>query len=326
MNTSIDVSPLAAMARHRWHNRAQTILLLAGIGITPGLLGWLTAGPGMAVGAIIIVFVLVMLSPRASSRMVLRMYNARELSHREAPDLKAMVAELARRADLPHAPRLYYVPSRMLNAFATGHNSETAIAITDGLLRKLNSRELAAVLAHETAHIRHGDVKVMTLADAASRLVGAISQVGLLLAIALPLLGMASGRFHWWTIVVLFFAPTLTTLLQLGLSRTREFDADLGAVELTADPLGMVSALQKIDYTSRRWYEKLIGGSRVESAPSMLRTHPPTEERIERLMAMTSRASPARPMTHFDSMALVAQPYRHCRVQRPRWRLGGCWY
>jgi len=325
MNSKISTT----MQSHRWQNRTQTIVLLLAMTIAPVLLGWLAAGWIGALGAACIVIGMAFFSPSQSSKLVLRMYKARELGERQAPDLVSMVRELARRAELSHQPRLYYVPSRMPNAFATGSDKDTAIAVTDGLLRKLNSRELAAVLAHETAHIRNGDLRVMTLADSTSRLVGALSQFGLLAAIFIYPLMLGTGiKASGWTLLILVFAPTLTTLMQLGLSRTREFDADLGAVELTRDPLGMVSALQKIEQTSKRWYEQVLPGGRSQSVPSVLRTHPPTEERVARLMSMAKPRIDKRPLelAGFDALALAATPHRRQSVRLPGWHWGGNWY
>jgi heat shock protein HtpX len=317
----------STMQSHRWQNRIQTIVLLLAMTIAPALLGWLAAGWIGAIGAAAVVIGLTCFSPARSSKLVLRMYKARELGMRQAPDLVSMVHELARRAELTPPPTLYYVPSRMPNAFATGADNDTAV--TDGLLRKLNSRELAAVLAHETAHIRNGDLRVMTLADTTSRLVGALSQFGLLAAIFIYPIMLGTGiKASGWTLLVLVFAPTITTLMQLGLSRTREFDADLGAVELTKDPLGMVSALQKIEQTSKRWYEQVLPGARSQSAPSVLRTHPPTKERVARLMSMARPRSANRPteLAGYDALALAATPHRSQVVRLPGWHWGGNWY
>lgn len=317
----------ATLASHRWHNRAQTVFLLVAMTIAPALLGWLAAGWIGAITAASAVIGLTCFSPARSSKLVLRMYKARELTRQNAPELISMIAELARRAGLAHLPRLYYVPSQMPNAFATGADDDTAIAMTDGLLRKLNSRELAAVLAHETAHIRNGDLRVMTLADTTSRLVGALSQFGLLAAVIVYPLMLGSGAdVSGWSVLVLLIAPPITTLMQLGLSRTREFDADLGAVELTRDALGLVSALQKIEQTSKRWYEQVLSGSRDQSTPSVLRTHPPTRERIERLMSMATPREHSRPLVGYDALALGATSHQNPAPRVPRWHLGGNWY
>lgn len=314
---------------HRWHNRVQTTILILAMTIAPALLGWLAAGWLGAIAAAAVFVALTCFSPARSSKLVLRMYKARELTARQAPDLISMVRELSHRAELEHTPKLYYVPSQMPNAFATGSDDDTAIAITDGLLRRLNSRELAAVLAHETAHIRNGDLRVMTLADTTSRLVGALSQFGLLAAIIVyPILLGTGIHASGWTLLALLLAPAITTLMQLGLSRTREFDADLGAVELTRDPLGMVSALQKIEQTSKKWYEQVITGTRSQSTPSVLRTHPPTHERVARLMSLAGPRSAKRPaeLTGFDALALAAIAHRTRAVRVPGWHIGGNWY
>ena len=154
--------------RHAWSNRLQTALLvLSLIGIT-ALAAFLLVGPdGLSMG--LAACAVALLVEPAASRLTLRLYQARPIHPHAAPDLWRLMEDIARRADLPAVPALYYVPSPLINAFAVGNRRQAAIALTHGLLEQLPPRELAGVLAHETAHIVHGDLRVMGLADYVSR-------------------------------------------------------------------------------------------------------------------------------------------------------------
>lgn len=188
------------------------------------------------------------LAPDLSRRMLLSAYRAQRLTGREAPGLIAALAELARRAGLPRTPALYRVPSRLPNAFAMGSPEDSTICVTDGLLEILDGRELASVLAHEIGHIAHRDLWIMGLADVMSRLVSLASWMGqLLVLVNLPLVMVGMVHVPWSVVALLIFAPTLMALVQLGLSRTREYDADRAAADLTGDPEGLIRALGKLD-------------------------------------------------------------------------------
>ncbi|MGO4837732.1 zinc metalloprotease HtpX, partial [Rhizobiaceae sp. 2RAB30] len=204
-------------------------------------------------------------------------------------------------------PKLYVIPSRMMNAFAVGRRDDSAIAITDALARTLSTRELAGVLAHEMSHIANEDVRVMAFADMVSRFTSLMSAIGLF-SLFLNVVGFAGGyeaQVPWQGVVVLLAAPTVSGLLQMALSRTREFDADLGAAILTGDPDGLAIALRKLERAQgRRWEGILLPGGRIPD-PSILRSHPKTEDRIARLAALKTSeettpdptpSSPTRPM------------------------------
>ncbi|WP_332119742.1 zinc metalloprotease HtpX [Azorhizobium caulinodans] len=232
------------------------------------------------------------LAPDLSRRMLLSAYRAQRLTGREAPGLIAALAELARRAGLPRTPALYRVPSRLPNAFAMGSPEDSTICVTDGLLEILDGRELASVLAHEIGHIAHRDLWIMGLADVMSRLVSLASWMGqLLVLVNLPLVMVGMVHVPWSVVALLIFAPTLMALVQLGLSRTREYDADRAAADLTGDPEGLIRALGKLDrLTGRFWEEIFLPGRRIPD-PSLLRTHPPTESRVRRLRELDPNRS-----------------------------------
>lgn len=313
-----------AQRRHKLKNLIQSLLLLGGMGGLFALCGWLLLGfeglvwivGGAALG--------LAFSPRLSPRMILSLYRARELPPALFPEGHEVVRRLAARAGLERPPRLYYLPSRMLNAFAVGNRSDSAIAVTDGLMRALTLRELAGVLAHEMSHVRNNDLWIMNLADAISRLTMVMSYVGMiLLLVSLPLALIGLATVPWLLVLLLAFSPTIAALLQLALSRAREFDADLDAAGLTRDPAGLASALRKLELAQGGglWERILLPGRRVPD-PSLLRSHPPTEERIRRLHALQA---PGAPPDYAERPPEI--PGELVRIlQRPRYRLPGIWY
>ncbi|QJD31323.1 M48 family metalloprotease [Methylococcus geothermalis] len=287
------------------------------------LLGHMVWGEEGLLTLLMLALALSLLHPIVSPWLVLRLYRARPLHPAEVPALYDMLAELARRAELPAVPTLCHVQSDLVNAFTVGGARDAVIGVTDGLLRNLQWREIAGVLAHEISHIRSGDLRVMGLADLMSRLARFLSLFGqLLLLFNLPLLWAEQVQVNWWALALLIFAPHIILLAQLGLSRTREFHADLNAAWLTGDPEGLASALAKIEYGSRRLMAILFPGVNLPE-PSWLRTHPPTEERIRRLMEL--RQHPARPV--WDPLREPGRPAWMRQVtRRPRYHWSGLWY
>ncbi len=279
---------------HRRTNRWQSILLLLAVGAVLFLIAYslfgITAG-WMAVGFAVLLFVF---TPAVSPSIVLRMYRAKPLKESQAPALFDLVQELSKRAELPKPPDLYYLPSDVMNAFTVGRKKHAVIAVSDGLLRRLNLAELAGVLAHEMAHIQNNDVRLMGFADVAGRVVGSLSRLGqFLLLLNLPLILMGQSHIPWLTIGVLVLAPILTQLAQLALSRTREFEADASAAELIGDPRPLAAALKKIEEQSQSMLAKMFGGRKGLREPSLMRTHPHTHERIERLKGLRRSAAQA---------------------------------
>jgi len=310
------------MHRHAWVNRLQTLLLiLVLVGISALAGGLLLGRPGLwvALGAALLALIL---EPTAASWLTLRMYRARPIPPEAAPGLWHLLQAIARRAGLGAPPVPHYVPSPIINAFAVGNRRTSAIAVTDGLLRELSAREIAGVLAHETAHIAHGDLRVMGLADYVSRLTSLFALTGqILLLLSLPWLFVAGIDINWLGLGLLIVSPHIALLAQLGLSRVREFDADRAAAELTGDPEGLASALARIEQVGRSWRSLLLPGW-GNPEPSWLRTHPVTKERIERLLALEGgpAAWPAAGPPWFEDHP--ARPVR----PRPRWRHGGLWW
>lgn len=312
--------------QHRWLNRVHSVALLLFMGGFLGMLGWLLWGTPGLVALLLVGAVGVMLNPSTSPRWVMRMYKATPLDARTAPGLAHAIAALAERAGLHSAPALYYIPSSVLNAFAVGAQQNAAIGVTDGLLQRLDDRELLGVLAHEVSHIQTNDVWVMGLADMFSRATSILSLFGqLLLFLNLPLILMGSATFSWWAVLLLIFAPHLSALAQLALSRTREYDADLNAARLTGDPKGLASALLKIERLQGGWLEKILLPGRKIPDPSLLRTHPLTEDRVRRLAAL----KPAETLGVYQPQP-AQRPYSAPRpgpvTRHPRWHLNGLWH
>ncbi len=324
MNATLPPLALLEGRRHRWLNTLHTWLLALGsltlLAVTAyvfaGFLGVMVA---LAFGAFAVAGM-----QRISPQMVLTMYKAQPVTQAQFPAGVAMVEELARRAGLPASPRLHVVPSRMLNAFAVGRKDDSAIAITDALAQRLSARELAGVLAHEISHIAHEDLKVMAFADVVARYTSAMSTIGIF-SLFINLMGMAGGYSEpipWIGVAVLIVAPTVGGLLQLALSRTREFDADLGAAMLTGDPDGLASALQKLEREQgRMWEQMMLPGGR-NPQPSILRSHPPTAERVSRLMRLkanagTGAAAVPPPDATILTPAALARPPKRRRTAIP---------
>jgi heat shock protein HtpX len=230
-----------------------------------------------------------------SDKIVLSMYGAREVSLHEAPDLYRLVQRLAQRTGIP-MPRVYIIPSDAPNAFATGRNPQHgAVAVTEGILRTLDTDELAGVLAHELGHIRNRDTLIMTVA---ATLAGAITmlahmaQWGAIFGFGRRDEEDSGGGGMLSLLFMAILAPIAATLIQLAISRSREFFADSTGAAVAGSTSGLARALEKLHYASQRLpmdanpatahlfiVNPLTGGSLV----NLFSTHPPIEERIRRL-------------------------------------------
>jgi heat shock protein HtpX len=279
-------------------NLLKTAVLMAAITALFMAIGAMVGGRSGMMIALLVAVGMNFFSYWFSDKMVLKMYNAREVDQHSAPQFYAMVAELAQRAGLP-MPRVYLIDEAAPNAFATGRNPENAaVAATTGILRVLSARELRGVMAHELAHVRHRDILISTVS---ATMAGAIS---MLANFAMFFGGRDSeGRPHnpIAGILVSLLAPLAASLIQMAISRAREFEADRGGAEISGDPQALASALQKIQAyaqgvpleTTERHPETaqmmimnpLSGGG----LRGLFSTHPSTEERVARLMAMAVR-------------------------------------
>ncbi len=277
-------------------NHLKTVLLLS---LATGLL--LAAGAALGrswlIGAMVLAFGMNLWAYFWSHKLVLRLQQARELSEGEAPHLHSDVAELAFKAGLPK-PKIYLIPDDSFNAFATGRNPEHGVvAFTEGILHQMPRRELRGVIAHELSHIKHRDILVATVA---AGLAGAVSLLANVFQWG-ALLGMGGqdeeGQSPWAGLVFALLAPIGAALIQMGISRSREFLADEGAARLTGDPESLALALERLS----RANEAIAPGPTAQPASASLMiaspfsgagllswfsTHPPVSARVKRLRAM----------------------------------------
>ena len=180
-------------------------------------------------------------------------------------------------------------------------------------------------MAHEMSHIKNNDIRVMSMADTIIRVTHFLSGIGqILLLLNLPLIFIGKSNFSWLAIALLIFAPNITALMQLGLSRAREYDADVGAVDLTKDPYSLAMALQKPEKLHAGLLQKVMLPGRKLPEPSLLRTHPHTHERIERLERMAKELQQEPEMNSNDSWQAGFLPSNEAHV--PRWHLNGLWF
>ena len=277
--------------------RLKTVLLLS---LATGLLlvAGAALGRGWLIGATVLAFAMNLGAYFWSHKLVLRLQQAQELPLGEAPKLHADVAELAARAGLPK-PRIYLIPDEAMNAFATGRNPEHGVvAFTKGILHRMPRRELRGVIAHELSHIRHRDILVATVA---AGLAGAVSLLANVFQWG-AFLGMGSsqdeeGTSPWSALVFALLAPIGATLIQLGISRSREFLVDEGAARLTGDPEGLAMGLERLSRaneliepgpTAQPAFASLMIASPFSGGGVMawFSTHPPVPVRVQRLRAM----------------------------------------
>jgi len=230
-----------------------------------------------------------------SDQAVLKMYNAREVDETSAPQFYRMVRELARNAGLP-MPRVYVIDEDQPNAFATGRDPQhAAVAATSGIMRVLSERELRGVMAHELAHVKHRDTLISTISATIAGAISAIAQFGMFFG------GTRDGERNVNPVVailIMIMAPIAAALIQMAISRSREFEADRGGAEISRDPQALAAALEKIHRyaqglpmpaaeqhpeTAQMMIINPLSGDGIKS---LFSTHPATEERVARLMAM----------------------------------------
>lgn len=198
-----------------------------------------------------------------------------------------MVDQLARKAGIHRTPQLYLVNKNTPNAFALGTKDQPVIGITSGLLHTLNERELKGVLAHEISHIKNNDLFIKGLAASFGNLTNTLSWIGrILLIISIPLYLMGSSPISLIAVVLLIFSPGINILMQLGLSRSMEYLADHDAAMLTNDPMGLASALYRIESISLPWWQRW-NPLNANGNHGWLRSHPLTRNRIMKLKEMT---------------------------------------
>ena len=291
----------ASNKRRTWFLLIAFFGLLALIGAAVGYL-WLDSAFGGLVLAFIIGGIYAISMIFQSTEVVMAMNGAREVSEQEAPELYHVVQDMAMVAQIP-MPRVYIVEDASPNAFATGSKPENAaVAATTGLLAIMNREELEGVMGHEVSHIRNYDIRISTIAVA--------------LASAITMLSSLAGRMMWFgggrrrsnrdndnglgvillivSLLAVILAPLAATLVQLAISRQREFLADASSVELTRNPQGMINALLKLEHSQPMEHDVdnasaalYINDPKKEGGlKKLFYTHPPISERVERLRKM----------------------------------------
>jgi heat shock protein HtpX len=304
-------------------NYFRTALLLAALTGLFLAVGYLIGGQSGMLIALVIALGMNFFAYWNSDKLVLRMHGAQEVDARSAPRLFNIVQELARRAELP-MPRVYIMQTAQPNAFATGRNPENAaVAVTTGLMDRLNEQEIAGVLAHELAHVKSRDTLTMTITATLAGAIGMLAQFGMFFG------GGNNDRNNPLGIIgvllAAILAPLLAALVQMAISRSREYEADRIGAQIAGQPLWLASALAKIHNGSLQ-----IDNHRAEANPAtahmfiinplhahavdgLFRTHPSTEERIRRLQEMAAQMGASAPAEPAESMS----SYRAARARGP---------
>jgi heat shock protein HtpX len=307
-------------------NLAQAAVLLLAFGALTTAVLWPEFGRGAIAIAAVAGTAIVAAAMRIPPATMMQLYGARPYQAGDLAQFENITSELARRAGLRSSPRLYVVPSMSVSAFSFGSSASFATAVTEGLLRRLTMREVAALLAREAAHAKRGDLLVLGIADFIARCAQAFYYTGLALAALNILRGIGGSEpVPWVSVLLLLLAPTLMTALQLGLSRTREIDADRAGALLTGDPLGVASAVSRLDATPGTALEELIPPvpARKVPLPSMLRFAPPAEQRIALLNALQAPPMPQLDIAEGPRISLIGVgPIE----MRPRYRWPGVWF
>ncbi|MCU0865806.1 MAG: M48 family metalloprotease [Planctomycetes bacterium] len=286
------------------NNQLKTLLLLGALSALLVAIGGAIGGKALPI-FLVLALAMNLFGYLFSDSIVLRMSGARVIDETEAPALHGMVRELAQRAGLP-MPKVAIVAEPVPNAFATGRNpSRAVVAVTEGLLRLCDARELRGVLAHELAHVRNRDTLVATIAAAGAAAISYIGQSlqwGALLGHAPQSDEDGDGQGSGGGLLLAFLAPIAAVMLQMGISRSREFLADEYAAELTGDPEALASALLKL----QSYGERMVAGGAPAPAPAtaslsivnpllggglskLFSTHPPIEARVEALRQLGYR-------------------------------------
>jgi heat shock protein HtpX len=276
-------------------NWVKTAMLMAAITALFVVIGGMIGGNKGMMLALIVALAMNFFSYWFSDKLVLKMYNAQEVDEASAPQFYRMVRELATRAQLP-MPKVYLIDENAPNAFATGRNPEhAAVAATTGILRVLSERELRGVMAHELAHVKHRDILISTISATMAGAISALANFAMFFG-GRDSDGRRSNPIA--SIAVAMLAPLAGALIQMAISRAREFEADRGGAQISGDPQALASALEKIHAyaagvpfptaeqhpaTAQMMIMNPLAGGGISK---LFSTHPATEERVARLMEM----------------------------------------
>ncbi len=275
----------------------RTTLLLGALTGLIMAIGQFMGGSGGLMIAFVFAVIMNFSSYWFSDKIVLRMYGAQEATEAQAPRLHSIVHNLTVRAGLP-MPKIYVIPSEGANAFATGRNpSHAAVAVTEGIMRLMDERELTGVLAHELAHVKNRDILISSVAATLAGVIMMLANMAQWTAIFGGFRGDDDddGGGFIGMMVMAFLAPLAASIIQMAISRTREFAADKIGAELCGDPMGLASALSKLGLASERVpmdaspqtaHFFIVNPLSGQSFARFFSTHPPLEERISRLRSM----------------------------------------
>ncbi len=282
-------------------NYVKTGILMAAMTALFGGLGYLLAGSGGMLVALVVAAGMNVVTWWNSDKIVLRMHNARPVGPQDRSGLREMVAELARNADLP-MPALYVVDTPQPNAFATGRNPENAaVAVTTGLMQSLSREELAGVVAHELAHIRNRDTLIMTVTATFAGAISILANFAMFFGGSRERMGIAG------TLAMMILAPLAASLVQMAISRTREYAADRAGAEICGNPLWLSSALERIQQGASRIdnhaaernpataHMFIINPLHAHRHDNLFSTHPATGNRVAALEAMAREGRAATP-------------------------------
>jgi len=275
----------------RFVNNVKTAMLLAALMALFLVVGDAVAGQQGMIFALFMGGAMNVFAYFYSDKLALAMMRARPVSEREAPQIHSMVRSLATRANLP-MPRIYIAPTMTPNAFATGRNPRNAVVcLTEGIMQMLNRQELSAVIGHELAHIKHRDILISSIA---ATVAGAISALGYMIWFIPFGSGGRRGGNPLAMLAMLILAPIAAALIQMAISRKREYNADNYGAELVGDPLPLAVALEKLQAGNRRYPMRLAMQSQSnmfivepftgEDLASLFSTHPPVQKRVRALI------------------------------------------
>ena len=279
-------------------NGFKTLLLLSALTALLMALGYTFGGAQGAVIAFVVAAGMNMFSYWNSDKIVLRMHDAREVDATSAPDFYRLVADLAQRADLP-MPKVYIIDSPHPNAFATGRDPDhAAVAATTGLLNMLTRDEVAGVMAHELGHVKNRDTLVMTVVATVAGAISMLANFGMFFRS-----GDNRGN-ALATLLAVIVAPIAAMIVQMAISRTREFGADKAGAEISGNPMALASALAKISRSAQAIpnpvSEQMPAAAQLYIVPThvseMFSTHPATERRIEALQDLAAEMGNAAPL------------------------------